>query len=163
MNILQASGLLLTWFTEKEFFNFKSDLKVLTKGVKITDEQAEAVTLCALNSLESAGYIKKVAVAGGNEHWVLVKSLQLFDQQLVISAFTANRVSKTINAFYQMVGEKDFVSNPTQISELDLTHLLFVCNMLAQSAISQTQEKAPEASGLKTFLKATTPEESDQI
>ena len=123
MTVLEGSGKLFEWFSQKDKFNFDEDMgKLLPKAKK----EERAAIKCALEEFEKMEVLKSTDI-NTERYWILNKKFDTFEQDLKISPKTGLLISQLINSFCEILEIEDEECDPRNITEQDINNLLLIC------------------------------------
>ncbi len=135
MTILDCSRNLFDFFKTSDIFDLDKDFKKVVL-ITLDDIVDRAIVRQALKSFEEQGLVVPLVTENqaGNlaSHWVLVKPLVEYSQNVELSYPTISAIASTINEICDELNvEKDRV-NPLQIVETDLQNLVLLIAKMRQ-------------------------------
>lgn len=124
MTIIEGSEKMLGWFTNNNYFTMK-DLPEIFPDIVDIPESDKACILCALAELEKSNIIKSIDI-GKIKYYILVKSLNLFEQNVQISYTTSSALCEIARQAAEKFKSKDLLIDPLNITEKDILTVLTV-------------------------------------
>lgn len=137
MTIVEIKNQVLTHFFNNTIFSLSSD----SQKIELDDDLkplTEEVVRTVLVDLENLGLIKKVASAQ-KEIWILTQSLTAFNQNVTITAATAEMISDTINSFREANEISGDISDKTKITEADIINLVNISHIMAETPLDDEE------------------------
>lgn len=135
MTVSEARGALFGWFEKQDSFCLERDYSKLLLITDTSDEEKKAGILGALEDFIETGFVKK-AEYEGVAYYILSKPFSAFDQHITINAQTAQMVSRSINNFCQVMGDKRDWCDVNNVSERDVINLTNIIHIISEREIS---------------------------
>lgn len=124
MTILDATHKLFDFFSGKHCYSTKKNFKDLIPISE--DQELEMATIdLALKDMEKNEIIKSTTV-DGEEHYILNRQLESFEQNVSISYPTAMLIAKSLNDFCESIGDYTDVADISNITEKDVRNLVIL-------------------------------------
>lgn len=145
MTIVEIKNQVLTHFFNNTIFSLSSD----SQKIELDDDLkplTEEVVRTVLVDLENLGLIKKVASAQ-KEIWILTQSLTAFNQNVTITAATAEMISDTINSFREANEISGDISDKTKITEADIINLVNISHIMAETPLDDEESEDDNEEG----------------
>jgi hypothetical protein len=131
MTIIEIKNQLVSHFFDNTIFNLLTDADKITLDEE-TAQFREGAIRTALLELEETGMVKRVQNLK-REAWILTQSFDSYNQNVQITASTAEIVAETINAFREANNISGDICDKTKITEKDIVNLLNICHALSES------------------------------
>lgn len=137
MTTLEASQILLKWFSNNHAFELSRDY---SKLLIVTDQPIDSVhcaILLSLEDFERTGVIKSKEIGSKTnikKHWILVKPFSNYDQSIVLDLNLCIKISDTINNYCKMINTQEYLSEPLNIKKSDIEKLVCVSEFLLNLA-----------------------------
>jgi hypothetical protein len=132
MTVLDASNRLWLWFSKNTSFCI-DNLKDVVLIIESYDADLAAI-YAALSEFEKANLVARSSVEK-KEFWTLKRSFSTFEQNVAVSATTAQSIADLINLFGQTFHDDDWQADPLNIKEIDLLRITELTNQLLKKQI----------------------------
>lgn len=125
MTVLDASGLLFSWFKENDSFELSKDFN---KIILVSDhpERDRAAVRLALVKLKESQVLDEVTL-DDVKYWILLKPFMTYEQNVTVSPLLASSIAKVVNDYCEYLEDKTELVDPTDITEKDLQNMLYIC------------------------------------
>jgi len=139
MTLIDVQRQILEHFLNSDTFNLASDD---IDSVQVDDELEEIkyyLIYQSLLNLDKLGLVKLIENidSGKKELFILTKQLDDWPSQLEIPFSCAVEMSIAINKFLQEIGETDTMSDPMNISSIDIYTLLEMIQVMSEDQESK--------------------------
>lgn len=145
MKVIQASQILVEWFSKRDSFNLETDFNSLPFNHNPeTLQQDKASISAALEEFTTAGLTKR-AIINNTLYYVLFRDMNSLSQSVQISEMTAKVIGDIIKRASEELNNHDFNFNPLQIEDKDI---LLAMSILTE--VNNNKEPQPQQEAIKT-------------
>ena len=138
MTVIEASGLLFTWFSNNDTLELEENFKdlVLISGNKKKDR---AAIICALEEFEGSNMVKSQEVEG-KRYWILRRSFNAYEQTVEVNADLASGISMALNEFCEAIEDKTDYCDPSNLTSKDIHNLLLIYRHVQNKFVDNIKE-----------------------